>query len=115
MQHFIATSLYHLASQLSVHEDQVILLLARVRIQLQDDPLNLQRSEPTGFSEEEKGSLRARRASETAEQREDRLRKRRIRDRAKWTAKTAEERMAALQQRRERWTTETEEQREARL
>ena len=38
-----------------------------------------------------------------------------MRDRAKWAAKTVEERVPALQQRRERQTNETEGQRETRL
>ena len=83
-----------------------ILVRKRIWIQAQEDLLNLQRSEPIGFSVEEKE--RARRTSETAEQREERLRKRRMRDRAKRAAKTTEDRAAAQQQRRERQISETE-------
>ena len=56
---------------------------------------------------------RARRASETAEQREERLRVRRARDRARRAAQTAEERDARLRQirdnRRQSLATESEE------
>ena len=57
---------------------------------------------------------RARRASETVEQREERLRMRRARDRARRAAQTEEERAARLQQmsanQRHRLTSETEEE-----
>ena len=62
---------------------------------------------------------RARRASETAEQREERLRVRRARDRARRAAQTAEERDARLRQirdnRRQSLATESEEERAVRL
>jgi len=62
---------------------------------------------------------RARRASETAEQREERLRVRRARDRATRAAQTAEERDARLRQirdnRRHSLATESEEERAVRL
>ena len=62
---------------------------------------------------------RARRASETVEQREERLRVRRARDRARRAAQTAEERDARLRQirdnRRQSLATESEEKRAARL
>ena len=62
---------------------------------------------------------RARRASETAEQREERLRVRRARDRARCAAQTAEERDARLRQirdnRRQSLATESEEERAVRL
>ena len=62
---------------------------------------------------------RAHRASETAEQREERLRVRRARDRARRAAQTAEERDARLRQirdnRRQSLATESEEERAARL
>ena len=62
---------------------------------------------------------RARRASDTAEQREERLRVRRARDRARRAAQTAEERDARLRQirdnRRQSLATESEEERAVRL
>ena len=62
---------------------------------------------------------RARRASETAEQREERLRVRRARDRARRASQTAEERDARLRQirdnRRQSLATESEEERAVRL
>ena len=60
---------------------------------------------------------RARRASETAEQREERLpwQTRRIRDRASRAAQNAVQRAAVTQQRRYRLSTESSEEREARL
>ena len=62
---------------------------------------------------------RTRRASETAEQREERLRVRRARDRARRAAQTAEERDARLRQirdnRRQSLATESEEERAVRL
>ena len=62
---------------------------------------------------------RARRASETAEQREERLRVRRARDRARRAAQSAEERDARLRQildnRRQSLATESEEERAVRL
>ena len=62
---------------------------------------------------------RARRTSETAEQREERLRVRRARDRARRAAQTAEERDARLRQirdnRRQSLATESEEERAVRL
>ena len=62
---------------------------------------------------------RARRASETAEQREERLRVRRVRDRARRAAQTAEEREARLRQIHDNQcqslATESEEQRAVRL
>ena len=48
------------------------------------------RSKPTGFSIEEKERERALRASETAEQKEEKLRKQKMRDSAKWATKASE-------------------------
>ncbi len=58
---------------------------------------------------------RARRASETADQRHERLRVRRERDRARRAARTAADRAVLLQQRRLRLSTESSEERETRL
>ena len=55
------------------------------------------------------------RASESAEQRESRLAKQRVRDTARRAAQSTVQRERALQQRRERFTDETTENREARL
>ena len=67
----------------------------------------------------QKRKERARRAAETAEQRSERLRKRRERDRARRAAQTASERQATSRQKstreRERMAAETPEEREARL
>ena len=54
-------------------------------------------------------------ASERAKQREGRLSRRRIRDRARWAAQRVEGRETLLQSRRERLDAESAEQREARL
>ena len=66
-----------------------------------------------------RGRERARRTSETVEQREERLRVRRARDRARRAAQTAEERDARLRQirdnRRQSQATENEEERAVRL
>ena len=58
---------------------------------------------------------RARRADETAKQRETRLRSRRVRDRVRRAAQTAERRESDLQLRRDRVSAESFEEREARL
>ena len=78
----------------------------------QEEPPNLEGTDGTGYGVREREWACC--TSEIVEQREERLRTRRTRDRARRAAQTAEDRAACLQ-RRHRLATETAEEREGRL